>query len=236
MDYSDPAFHTYVGGVYEWWNPVSRNHGVLLIGWDDSLPHSHGSGAWIVKNSWGTDWGEGGYFKIAYGAAMFGCYVAGSPCTEKFSVRESLYYYDDGGGRSFFWWGQTNTSWGAVRFIPTKFGVLRNVEFWAADDNLNYEIYVYDTMSESGSYTFSDLLSYQAGSVTSAGYYSVELSTKPSLLTGNDFIVSMRFNTLIMTGQFPMMISIRFPENPMSAVMVQVGITSLKKDTIGMLG
>jgi C1A family cysteine protease len=30
------------------------NHGVTLIGWDD------GKQAWLIKNSWGTDWGETG--------------------------------------------------------------------------------------------------------------------------------------------------------------------------------
>ena len=36
-------------------------HCVSLIGYDDA------QGCWIAKNSWGTDWGESGYFKIAYG-------------------------------------------------------------------------------------------------------------------------------------------------------------------------
>ena len=36
------------------------NHGVTLIGWDDT------KGAWLVKNSWGTGWGESGYIWISY--------------------------------------------------------------------------------------------------------------------------------------------------------------------------
>jgi C1A family cysteine protease len=39
------------------WRYLGRvNHGVTLIGWDDAKK------AWLIKNSWGTDWGEtGGY-------------------------------------------------------------------------------------------------------------------------------------------------------------------------------
>ncbi|MCJ7783849.1 MAG: C1 family peptidase, partial [Desulfobacterales bacterium] len=45
-------------------------HEVLIIGWDDAL--CGGQGGWIVKNSWGTSWGEGGFFNIRYGNCNIG--------------------------------------------------------------------------------------------------------------------------------------------------------------------
>ncbi len=194
MNASAPGFSLYSGGVFEYWVSGGVNHCVLLVGWDDSLPHSHGSGAWIAKNSWGTSWGENGYFKIAYGSASFCDYVSAFTCTAGFDYRETLYYYDEGGWDSSFYQEPYDT-WGAVRFTPTKDGVLESVEFWAVDDVLNYEIHVYDNRTGSGPYTFSGLLSSQSGSVTKAGYYSVELATKPTITAGNNFIVVVRFNT-----------------------------------------
>ena len=35
-------------------------HAILIVGYDDA------NQCFIVKNSWGDDWGEAGYFKIAY--------------------------------------------------------------------------------------------------------------------------------------------------------------------------
>jgi cathepsin L len=43
------------------------NHAVTLVGWDDA---KH---AWLIKNSWGTDWGvEGGYIWIDYNSNNVG--------------------------------------------------------------------------------------------------------------------------------------------------------------------
>lgn len=56
------TFQHYVSGIYS--NPHcytgELNHGVLLVGYDDSniVPY------YIIKNSWGTDWGDKGYMYI----------------------------------------------------------------------------------------------------------------------------------------------------------------------------
>jgi hypothetical protein len=52
---------SYGGGVYSYTsgNFIS-NHYVLIVGWDDSRH------ALKCKNSWGTDWGESGFFWIDY--------------------------------------------------------------------------------------------------------------------------------------------------------------------------
>jgi C1A family cysteine protease len=58
--YSD--FFGYPGGVYRHTSgQFSGGHAVTVVGYDDE------EGYWIVKNSWGSGWGEDGWFRIAYG-------------------------------------------------------------------------------------------------------------------------------------------------------------------------
>jgi len=55
-------FKDYTGGVYKHQTGEFLGyHGVSIVGYNDD------PGYWICKNSWGTEWGENGWFKIAYG-------------------------------------------------------------------------------------------------------------------------------------------------------------------------
>lgn len=70
MDVDDLFAYYYRGGVYDgtggcyndW---AHMNHAVVIVGWQDNPPEG-GGGCWIVKNSWGTGWGEQGYFRIRW--------------------------------------------------------------------------------------------------------------------------------------------------------------------------
>ncbi|MEW6585915.1 MAG: C1 family peptidase [Nitrospirota bacterium] len=54
-------FYAYQSGVYSYsYGAYEGGHGVLIVGYDDVGRY------FTVKNSWGPDWGEAGYFRIAY--------------------------------------------------------------------------------------------------------------------------------------------------------------------------
>ena len=59
-------FYYYTGGIYKYTSgKYQGGHAVLIVGYRDD-PLVDGGGYFIVKNSWGLDWGEDGYFNIAY--------------------------------------------------------------------------------------------------------------------------------------------------------------------------
>lgn len=68
-----PAFQHYKKGVFNEQNTGPINHGVVLVGWDDNKGKS---GAWLIRNSWGTGWGEQGYMWIEYGCNKIGDHAA----------------------------------------------------------------------------------------------------------------------------------------------------------------
>lgn len=64
------GFASYSGGVFST-NETSAcnggvNHAVVLTGWDDA------SQTWVLRNSWGSSWGEGGYMRIKWGISNVG--------------------------------------------------------------------------------------------------------------------------------------------------------------------
>lgn len=67
--YVGPRFSQYKSGVFatnEAGASNQTNHAVVLVGWNEDAQ------AWILRNSWGTNWGQNGYMLIRYGVSNVG--------------------------------------------------------------------------------------------------------------------------------------------------------------------
>jgi len=82
IDVND-AFHAYAQGVFNACEDATASHNIILLGWDDNLG---ANGVWILRNSWGGDWGvdpwgvhhssnDNGYMLIEYGCLHVGDYA-----------------------------------------------------------------------------------------------------------------------------------------------------------------
>jgi C1A family cysteine protease len=76
------VFHAYTGGII---NDASCgttiDHGVLAVGYGTDA--TSGLDYYIVKNSWGADWGENGFVRIAIqdGSGICGIHLQASQPT-----------------------------------------------------------------------------------------------------------------------------------------------------------
>jgi uncharacterized repeat protein (TIGR01451 family) len=72
------------GDIYRCTDDNGVNHAVAIVGYDDT------GGYWRVRNSWGTSWGEDGYFKLGYGECAVEKYVYYADA----SITPTLVYVD----------------------------------------------------------------------------------------------------------------------------------------------
>jgi len=77
--YAESYFQAYSSGCFSHNASGSVDHAIMLVGWNDTTPCS--TGAWLLKNSWGTSWGVNpncgaattrGYMWIKYGVQQVG--------------------------------------------------------------------------------------------------------------------------------------------------------------------
>lgn len=195
------AFYTYNGSYVLTGGGGATNHCVLIVGYDDpSFPAGH----WIVRNSWGTSWGDDGYFYIAYGAGSIGTSAAQFISFEDPLVDQDMQLvFSDRHGCSASYGSSANTMWGAVRLVAPMSGYLERIEIVYLGSNFNYTIRIYDTkIGTSPSIQFTNLLkTIAANNIPQGGHFSIPVNPPLWMNNGNDFYVTTQFS--VPSGGYP---------------------------------
>ena len=185
-----------------YYNPSTnpRNHDVTLVGWDDNYAATNfhgtagappGNGAFIVKNSWGTSWGDGGYFYLSYYDTSLESATAFT--AEPTSNYATAYQYDPLGWVTSYGYSSA-TAWGANVFTAdSSTNPLTAVSFYTNDLNTQYEVYIY-TNPTSGPIGGTQHVG-PKGTMPLVGYHTVKLASPVPLSAGQRFSVVVKFNT-----------------------------------------
>ena len=181
--YYSSAFYDSGNYTYYYGGGSTVNHGVTIVGWDDTKVTDGGTGAWRIKNSWSDTWGDSGYFWLSYDDAKGGKYgtsfQAASPDPADNIV--DVYQHDDFGNVSTL-----NPHYALNYFETQGCEPLGAVGFYTYADDADYVVRIYDTFS--GASGCSDLLAEITGTIDYQGWHVVDLESDLHLLD-EDFAV-----------------------------------------------
>ena len=194
-----PPYYNDASYAYYYGSTTSVNHGVAIVGWDDSYSRTKflsgnqppGDGAFIVKNSWGTSWGEQGYFYVSYYDAVIGrdnAVFTAQPTTNY----NNIYQYDPLGDTGAF--GLGSSTWGANIFTANASENLTAVSFYTLSLNAPYEVYIY-TDPANGPINASGYAAHTTGTIALPGYHTISLNSGVSLHAGQKFSVVVKFTS-----------------------------------------
>ncbi len=170
---------------------LDPNHAVSIIGWNDNkTTQAPLPGAWLVKNSWGSWWGNNGYFWISY-YDKHACrqIEMGAISFQDVEVLayDSVYYHDYHGWRDT----KSDITEAFNKFIATDSAAIAGVNFFTAADSTNYILKIYDDFNGT---TLENELAAISGFIQYHGFHTVDLNELVNIEPGEDFYLYLSLN------------------------------------------
>jgi C1A family cysteine protease len=189
----DESSHAYYNATRE-----EPNHHVLVVGWDDGYPASRflegsrppGDGAFLIRNSWGADFGDEGYVWVSYYDATIGDALVAFSGVEAAGNYDAVYQYDALGRSAWLGVGAGEAAWYANRFTAAGTGAVAAVSFYAPVSGTAFEVRVAGRLTEIAAAPAA-----AAGAITVPGYHTVRLSRPAAVSAGRAFVVAVRVET-----------------------------------------
>ena len=170
----------------------NTNHAVLLCGWNDDKVTAGGTGAWIIRNSWDTTFGEEGFFYISYNDTKVNTSVVLFKNRVAHSNSAEVKYYDKLGNVLNYGWPD-ETDYGLIKFEYSGAKDITKVGTWVNTANSVVSFEIFDDFNGSA-------LTNPLGSVTDqtcnyAGYHTFNLTTPVSVSSNSDIYIKVKYNT-----------------------------------------
>ncbi len=182
-------YSQYISNYIHYQPPSSSdlpNHSVSVIGWDDNkATQAPLNGAWLVKNSWGSGWGNNGYFWISY----YDKWACREPDMGAVSFSDVVFYdYDVVYYHDYHGWRDTKptTTEAFSAFTAVSGDMLKSVNFFVNVDDVDYTVKIYDDFT--GGELQNELASV-TGHIDYRSFQTVDLPTPVALTEGEEFYI-----------------------------------------------
>ena len=181
----------------------TTNHAVNIVGWDDDYSSDNfatkpeGNGAWIVRNSWGSEYGKDGYFYLSYYDKSI--YSVGYTLEAELSDNyNNNYQYDGAMLYGYMGYGGSN-KYSNIFEAKANLGGSENIKavsfMTGSSTNLNYTVSVYTNLSDDTNPESGTLAAQKSGVTTYDGMYTVVLDSSVNINEGKKFSVVVEVNS-----------------------------------------
>jgi len=190
--YYNTTYFNDINDTYYYGGTNAVNHAGCIVGWNDTLATAGGTGAWIVRNTYGQSWGDGGYYYLSYNDTQFAKYNGYWPQTMENETGSHIYQYDEIGG----YWGvgfNSETGYGMVKFEGLDHDTeISKIGSFILSTNCGIEIKIFDHFQDS---VYGLLGSIDETLVELPGYYTFGLDPAIKIAAGEDFYVQIRYDS-----------------------------------------
>ncbi len=196
--YSSSYYYNSNRASYYYNGEFGTNHDIVIVGWDDNYPKEYfniepeGDGAFICKNSWGTEFGDNGYFYVSYYDTNI-CNTSVVYTKLGDSDNYDKIYQSDLLGWDGVLGYESEEAYFANAYQAGAGEKLEAVSFYATGDRTSYEVYVVTDFQSKEDLTNRTLVA--SGEMEHAGYYTVNLNEPVDLPDNKKFAVIVHINT-----------------------------------------
>ncbi|MBR4196674.1 MAG: hypothetical protein IKQ95_08200 [Synergistaceae bacterium] len=178
----------------------ATNHAVLAVGWDDNFPAENFGydkpskpGAWLIRNSWGSDWSDGGYVWMSYEQGIKG----GTAYTvEEANPNMHAYYWDDLGSCSLWGISEAGTYSQAANVFRVRSDGEQLIEagFYTTGMDANVEISAisYGDEHPGNNITSGDIIATASANYHLPGYHTLKFDSPVQMTKGDYFSIVLR--------------------------------------------
>lgn len=176
--------------TYLYTGTAASNHAWLVVGWDNNklVPDANKVGAWIIKNSWGSEWMDSGYVYCSYADSRIMSDVAYYPERWDNKKVDTIYLYDYLGAISSSGYGEY-IAYGLAKYTAPEEQLITKIGTFINSEGTILDIEIWDDFDGE---ILSGLLNSKYNVYKEfPGFYTFDLPT----YVNDDFYIKIKYYT-----------------------------------------